>query len=159
MFPYPVILALDNIRSVHNVASLFRTADCVGVSKIILGGVTPSPYDRFGKPRSDFAKVALGAEKSVSWEPADRLQNILKKYTHDGFEIVALEQTKKSIPYTKCTITKPTVLVLGAEVEGISKSVLKYAHTCIEIPMSGEKESLNVSIAGAVALFCLRDQS
>ena len=82
---------------------------------------------------------------------------ILKKYKKDGFEIVALEQTKISIPYTDFKITKPTLLILGAEVEGVSKEVLKQSDVSIEIPMVGKKESLNVAVSGAITLFKLRD--
>lgn len=156
-FKYPVVLLLDNVRSVQNVASLFRIADCAGVEKIILGGVTPAPLDRFQKPRKDFAKISLGAEKSVPWEAAENPIQILKKYKKDGFEIVALEQTKNSILYTNFKTTKPIVLVLGAEVEGVSKEVLKYSDVCLEISMAGKKESLNVAVSGAIALFRLRD--
>lgn len=156
-FTYPVILLLDNVRSVQNVASLFRIADCVGVEKIILGGVTPAPLDRFQKPRKDFAKISLGTEKSVLWESVENPIQILKKYKKDDFEIVALEQTKNSIPYTDFKITKPTLLILGAEVEGVAKTLLKQSDVCIEIPMAGEKESLNVAVSGAITLFRLRD--
>ena len=159
MFTHPVILALDNVRSVQNVASLFRTADCVGVSKIILGGITPAPLDRFKRPRKDFSKISLGAEKTVTWEHVENLAIVLKEYKKKEFEIVALEQTKKSIPYTSFSLHKPTILILGAEVEGVAPSLLKLSDACLEIPMLGEKESLNVSIAGAVALFMLRDFS
>lgn len=156
-FAYPVILLLDNVRSVQNVASLFRIADCVGMTKIILGGVTPAPLDRFQKPRKDFAKISLGAEKSVTWELVENPIKIVQKYKKDGFEIVALEQTKNSIPYTNFKITKPTLLILGAEIEGVSKEVLKRSDVCLEIPMAGKKESLNVAVSGAIALFRLRD--
>lgn len=156
-FRYSVILLLDNVRSVQNVASLFRIADCVGIEKIILGGVTPTPLDRFQKPRKDFAKISLGAEKSVPWETIESPLQILKRYKKDGFEIVALEQTEQSIPYTDFKMTKPIVLVLGAEVEGVSKGVLKQSNTYLEIPMVGKKESLNVAVSGAIALFRIRD--
>ena len=156
-FVYPVIVMLDNVRSVHNVASLFRVADCVGVEKIILGGITPTPVDRFQKARKDFAKVSLGAEKTVSWKSTENLLPLVRKYKKEGYEIVTLEQTKNSISYTDFKITKPTVLILGAEVEGVSKSLLTQVNVAIEIPMAGKKESLNVGVAGAIALFRLRD--
>ncbi len=157
MFNKPVHILLDNIRSVHNVASLFRTADCVGVEKIIVGGITPAPVDRFKKARADFAKVALGAEKSVTWEHVENIPAMIKKYKKNGFEIVALEQTKTAIKYTDYTITKPTLIILGAEVEGVAKNILKLCDVHVEIPMAGSKESLNVAIAGSVLLFRIRD--
>ena len=85
------ILILNNIRSVFNVGSIFRTADGAGISKIYLVGVTPDPVDRFGRERKDLAKVALGAEKKIAWEHADELKNILKKLKKDGYQTVALE--------------------------------------------------------------------
>lgn len=156
-FKHPLILVLDNVRSVQNVASIFRIADCVGVDKIILGGITPGPLDRFKKERKDFLKISLGAENNVAWESHESLLTAIKKYKKEGFEIVALEQTKKSISYANFSITKPTVLVLGAEVEGVSKSIITLSDICIDIEMVGKKESLNVSIASAITLFRLRD--
>jgi len=156
MFAQSVHILLDNVRSVHNVASLFRTADCVGVEKIILGGITPSPVDRFKKARADFAKVALGAEKSVDWEQVGNIPAVIKKYKKNGFEIVALEQSKTALKYTDYTITKPTLIVLGAEVEGVSKNILKLCDTHVQIEMVGGKESLNVAIAGSVFIFRMR---
>lgn len=157
MFPHPLILVLDNVRSVQNVASLFRIADCVGVEKIILGGITPTPLDRFRRPRKDFAKIALGAEKVIVWEQVENFTPIIKEYKKNGFQVVSLEQTKNSTNYTDFKMTKPTLLILGAEVEGVSKTLLKQSDVCIEIPMAGKKESLNVSVAGVIVLFRLRD--
>lgn len=96
-------------------------------------------------------------KKSVLWETIENPLQILKKYKKDGFEIVALEQTKQSIPYTNFKITKPMILVLGTEVGGVSRGVLKQSDVCLEIPMAGKKESLNVAISGAIALFRMRD--
>ncbi len=156
-FTHPVILLLDNVRSVQNVASLFRIADCVGVQKIVLGGITPGPVDRFNRPRKDFAKISLGAEKSVGWESIENILATIKKYKKEGYAIVALEQSVKSISYTKYKITQPTLIVVGTEVEGVSKEVLKLCETHLEIPMAGKKESLNVAVATSVLLFSLRD--
>lgn len=158
-FGYPLILALDNVRSVQNVASIFRIADCVGVQKIILSGITPNPIDRFKRPRKDFLKISLGSEKSIPWEHCEELVKKIKAYKKEGFEIVVLEQTEKSISYKEFSITKPTVLIVGREVEGVSKELIKNADVCIEIAMMGEKESLNVAVASAVALFKLRDSN
>ena len=157
MFTYPVILLLDNVRSVQNVASLFRIADCVGVQKIVLGGIAPGPVDLFNQPRKDFTKISLGAEKSVGWESAENIPAIIRKYKKEGYTIIALEQSKQSIPYTKYKITQPTLVVVGTEVEGVSKEVLKLCESHLEIPMVGKKESLNVAVATSVLLFQLRD--
>ena len=156
-FTHPVVLLLDNVRSVQNVASLFRIADCVGVQKIILGGITPGPVDRFNRSRKDFAKISLGAEKSVGWESAENIPAIIRKYKKEGYAIVALEQSAKSTPYTKYKMKQPTLIIVGTEVDGVSKEVLKLCATHLEIPMVGKKESLNVAVATSVLLFQLRD--
>ena len=150
-----VVLILDYIRSTHNVGSIFRTAECAGVSKIYLVGVTPDPIDRFGRVRKDIANVALGTETTVPWEHVEDLGRLIKKIKKEGFEIVALEQDEKSVDYKKFKTKLPLALVLGEEVSGIKKEILKLCDNIIEIPMAGEKESLNVSVAAGVALFRL----
>ena len=155
-----MIVLLDNIRSLHNVGSIFRTADGAGVEKLYLCGITPSPLDRFGMVRSDVAKVALGAEKSVAWEQAKTTSSCIKRLKREGFTILALEQSSRSLSLYKLKANSYKLdsfaLVLGAEVEGIAPSVLKLCDGIIEIPMHGEKESLNVSVAFGVAAFTLR---
>jgi len=94
-----LVIVLYNIRSIYNVGSVFRTCDAAGISKIFLVGVTPSPLDRLGNFRKDFAKVALGAEKTVSWEYAKTFGTVYKKLRGEGCEILAVEQDKRSIPY------------------------------------------------------------
>ena len=149
------IVILDNIRSVFNVGSIFRTADALGVKRIILGGTTPAPIDRFGRVRKDIAKVSLGAEKSVLWQSEKNILTAVKKLKKAGYQIIAIEQADKSIDYKKIKIAgdKKTVFVMGAEVEGIDKNILKIADVVAEIPMLGKKESLNVSVAFGVSLF------
>lgn len=148
-----VRLILLDIRSVENVASIFRTADCAGVSKIYLVGVTPAPIDRFKRARQDFAKVALGAEKIIPYEQIESVENLIEKLKEQGFEIVALEQDERSIDYKKFEVKNKIALILGAEVTGVVRKVLDRCDSIIEIPMLGKKESLNVSVATAVALF------
>ncbi len=148
-----LVLILDNIRSVFNVGSIFRTAECAGVSKIYLVGVTPDPVDRFGRERKDLAKVALGAEKKVEWEHVKNTSSLLKKFKVDGYQVIALEQAENSVDYKKFKPKFPLALILGEEVKGLSKKILELCDTTIEIPMMGEKESLNVSVATGVALF------
>ncbi len=148
-----MVLILDNIRSIFNVGSIFRTAECVGVSKIYLVGVTPSPIDRFGRIRKDLAKVALGAERNISWEHADSVETLIKKLREDGYQIVALEQAKISTDYKKFRPKFPVAILFGEERHGISSDILKKCDHVIEITMMGKKESLNVSVAAGVALF------
>ena len=149
-------LVLHNIRSVYNVGSMFRTADAAGVGEIILSGYTPTPLDRFGRARSDLAKVALGAEKYLKWKYVKTLSPELKKLKGEGYELIALEQAKGSRSIFGFTPTgKKLVLIVGNEVRGMSKALLKNVDTVLEIPMHGKKESLNVSVAAGVALFAL----
>jgi 23S rRNA (guanosine2251-2'-O)-methyltransferase len=148
------ILILHNIRSVHNVGSIFRTADAAGVAKIYLTGYTPTPLDRFSRERKDFIKVSLGAEKSVLWESAAQLTPVLKKLKKDGYEIIAIEQSAKSTSLFEYKAAgKPVAVIMGNEVLGISTQSLQYADHILEIPMHGKKESLNVSVAAGIALF------
>ena len=147
----------DDIRSVHNVGSIFRTADAAGVEKIYLCGITPSPLDRFGKIRADFAKVSLGAENSVAFESVKSTEEAIRRLKTGGTKILALEQSKNSIPYDQIpkSVFAPhdICLVLGNEVEGLPLPILSLADAIIEIPMRGKKESLNVAVAFGVAIF------
>ncbi len=148
-----VVLILDNIRSVHNVGSIFRTAETAGVSKVYCIGTTPTPRDRFSQKRKDFAKVALGAEDLVSWEYLEAGEALVRKLKKDGFQIVALEQDEESVYYRKIKFGNKVALVVGNEVGGVSKSLLKLVDEIAEIPMKGKKESLNVSVATGIMLF------
>ncbi len=148
-----VAVLLYNIRSTHNVGSIFRTADALGVNKIYLSGYTPIPLDRFGKPRKDVAKVALGAEKNIVWEQVSNPETLIKKLKKQKYQIIAMEQSENSIDYKKIKVKYPVLFVVGNEVEGISNRILSLCHIVAEIPMRGEKESLNVSVAFGVGLF------
>ncbi len=147
------ILILNDIRSAQNVGSLFRTSDAVGISKIFLSLTTPAPIDRFGRERSDIAKTALGAQKNISWEQYDDIFALLEKLKQKGFTIIAIEQDEKSIDYKEIIATDKIAFILGNEVTGLPKEVVAKADIVAEIPMAGDKESLNVSVAGGVALF------
>ncbi|MES2060192.1 MAG: RNA methyltransferase [Patescibacteria group bacterium] len=148
-----ISVVLDNIRSRHNVGSIFRTSDAAGITKIYLCGTTPCPTDRFGRPVGEIAKTALGAEKSTPWEYAKSTNTVLKKLKKENFQIIAIEQSKDSIDYKKVKPKFPAAFVVGNEVDGISKNILKLCDIACEIPMAGEKESLNVSVAFGVAVF------
>lgn len=147
------ILILHNIRSVENVGAMFRTADAAGINKIYLTGYTPAPLDRFGRKRGDLAKSALGAEEFVSWEQKKNIFPLLTKLKKEKFSIIAIEQDKKSIDYKKIKTKEKNVFIVGAEVTGIPKNILKKCDVIAEIPMHGKKESLNVSVALGIALF------
>lgn len=146
-------IILHNIRSAQNVGSIFRSADASGVSKIYLGGYSPLPVDRFGRERKDISKSALGAEKTVAWENYSDILEFLGKLKKEGVEVISVEQSKNSIDYKNFNITKPTAFIFGNEVEGVDQEVLKQSDKIIEIPMMGEKESLNVSVSAGIVLF------
>lgn len=150
-----VRILLHNIRSTHNVGSLFRTADAAGVSHIYISGYTPTPLDQFNRKRKDIAKVALGAEDSVKWSNAGNIKNLIAQLKIDGFSVVALEQSNTSVDYKKVKIGNKILMIVGNEVKGMSSELLKCADVVAEIPMKGEKESLNVSVAFGIALFQL----
>jgi len=148
-----VFILLHDIRSVHNVGSMWRTANAAGVTKIFLSGYTPLPIDRFGRERKDFAKVALNSQKTVAWEYIENPINLIKRLEKEGFHIVAIEQAKNSVDYKKVKIKKPVLFLVGNEVKGIPQKLLNLADVVAEIPMKGDKESLNVSVAFGIALF------
>lgn len=148
-----VALLLDDIRSIHNVGSIFRTAECAGVVKIYLSGTTPAPIDRFGRKRKDLAKVALGAEEMVSWEYAADASAVVKRLKKEGWKMIALEQAADSVDYREAKLASKNLLILGNEVSGVSKGLLRLADEIAEIPLKGKKESLNVSVAAGIALF------
>ena len=148
-------VALNNIRSLYNVGSIFRTADAFGVDKIILGGYTGAP------PRKEITKVALGAEKYIKWEKSFNLHTRLFELKNQGFEIIGLENNNfkiKTSNLNKFKLKLPAVLVLGNEVKGITPAVLKKIDRFIEIPMKGIKESLNVSVAFGIALYAIKEK-
>lgn len=152
------VLILDNIRSTHNVGSIFRTADAAGVGMIYLIGTTPTPTDRFGRKRKDVAKTSLGAEDTIPWKYGKTISPIITKLKKDGYTIISLEQSPKSVDYVtaaKLIKGKPLALILGNEVDGVSQKALIKSDYIVEIPMQGTKESLNVSVATGIALFRL----
>ncbi|GMQ95359.1 MAG: RNA methyltransferase [Patescibacteria group bacterium] len=153
------VVILHNIRSAHNVGAIFRTAEAAGVSRIYLTGYTPAPMDRFGRERRDIAKSALGAEKIVSWKQCKQAGSTVVKLKKEDFEIVAVEQARNSIDYKKFKPKRKTAFVFGNEVRGISPALLKQSDMIIEIPMKGEKESLNVSVAAGIILFRALDRT
>src|SRR3989344_1601666 len=147
------ILILHNIRSAENVGAMFRTCDAAVVDKIYLTGYTPAPIDRFGRKRKDIAKSALGAEEYVGWEQKKSLPALIANLKKRNYQIVAIEQDEDSINYRRVKLQKKNAFIVGAEVTGIPKSILKLCDVVAEIPMRGQKESLNVSVALGVVLY------
>lgn len=149
------IAILDNLRSVYNVGSIFRTANAVGIEKIILCGTTPTPLDKKGIRRKDFAKVALGAEDTVIWEYEESVSEVLQKKKEEGCYVIALEQDEKSVDYKTVTVENKenVAFVIGPEVDGMLQENLALCDVIAEIPMLGTKESLNVTIAFGIAVY------
>ena len=149
------IAILDNLRSAHNVGSIFRTANAIGIEKIYLCGTTPTPLDKKGVKRKDFAKVALGAEDTVAWEYGEDSAKMVGQLKGEGFYIISLEQFPDSVDYKDIDIKgkEKVAFVIGNEVDGILKEVLEQSNVIAEIPMLGTKESLNVTIAFGVAVY------
>ena len=145
----PVLLMLENIRSMHNVGSVFRTADAFLVSGIYLCGYTPRP------PHRDIHKTALGATETVEWKYTENAWEKVKELKSAGYRIVAVEQVTGSIPLQQFTLADgdQMVLIFGNEVEGVSEQVLSLCDGCIEIPQFGMKHSLNVSVAAGMVLW------
>lgn len=145
----PLIIVLDNIRSMHNVGATFRTADAFLIEKIILCGITPQP------PHREIHKAALGATESVDWSHESDINTTISDLKSKGFEIIGIEQTSNSQMITDYTIdkTKKYALILGNEVEGISDEVLENIDTFLEIPQLGTKHSLNVSVCGGIVMW------
>lgn len=161
-----ITLLLHNIRSTHNVGSIFRSAEGFGVSHIVLSGYTPYPTidndTRLPHIREKLTaqihKTALGAEENIPFSYYDSLQHWVDyNNSNERLPIIALEQTKKSINIRKFSPPENFALLLGEEVNGIDESYLKMCDLSVEIPMSGKKESFNVSVAAGVALYALTE--
>ena len=150
---------LHNVRSAHNVGSIFRTADAAGVTKIFLSGYTPAPLDRFKRANKEIAKTALGAERFLTWEYVPSPAALMKKMQGEGRQVVGVEQDARSRDYRGFRCTASTLFVFGNEVRGLSKPLRDRCDSLIEIPMRGKKESLNVSVAAGIILFnCIPTQ-
>lgn len=144
-----LVLIAQNIRSLWNVGSLFRSADAFGVTHVYLTGYTGCP------PRMEISKTALGAEEWIPWSYQKDPLTVIAALKKEKYQIVALEKTEKSIPIETFTSDRPLALILGHEVLGVSDELLESADTVVHIPMVGKKESLNVSTAAGIALFAL----
>lgn len=154
---------IHSIRSAHNVGSILRTCDGLGVTKVYIGGVSPYPkvpYDQrlphiIEKQTKDIHKTALGSETMVEIHTYDDISSLITELKVRGLLVVALEQSSKSIDLSELTSIKPIALLLGNEVEGIDKSLLDDCDEIVVIKMSGQKESFNVSVATGIALYAL----
>lgn len=146
----PFCVVLNNIRSLYNVGSIFRTADGAGVEKIWLCGITGRP----GEPK--IAKTALGAEETVPWEYAESAFTVIRDLKAKGYQTVFLEQTEASVPYHTFISPNPVCLVLGNEITGIYDGLLSLCDAAVEIDMAGLKNSLNVTVAFGIMAYHFR---
>src|SRR3989338_9380131 len=137
----PVTVVLNNIRSLYNVGSIFRTADGAGVEKIIICGITGHP------PNDRIAKTALGAQDNVPWEYFQDIHSAIALLKKDKYQLLLLEQTQNSIPYQTFKPKGKVGLIVGNEIEGVTESIVKDCDAAIEIEMAGLKNSLNVAVA------------
>ncbi len=152
------VLVLHDIRSVYNVGALFRTSDAIGITGIILSGYSPTPIDRFGRLRPDMAKSALGSEQAIPWEYVDDPLSKIHELKEEGYQVIGVEQDERSVDYKTVQKTDRMVFVLGTETTGMIPELLQVCDTIVEIPMSGMKESLNVSVAAGIVLYRILDK-
>jgi len=145
----PVIVVLDNVRSMHNIGSIFRTADGFAVEQIYLCGITAQP------PHREIEKTALGATQSVSWVYFDTPMQAVDRLRADGYKIIAIEQAENSIMLNEFipTATEKYALIFGNEVNGVSDEVMAKIDACIEIPQFGTKHSFNVVVSAGIVLW------
>lgn len=145
----PVSIVLDNVRSLHNVGSAFRTADAFKMQKIYLTGITGQP------PHREIEKTALGATESVAWEYQEKPEAIVEQLKSDGYRIIAIEQTTGSQPLQNFTFStdEKLCLVFGNEIHGVSDAVIDLCDAAIEIPQAGTKHSLNISVCVGIVLW------
>lgn len=145
--PMPVCVLLENVRSMYNVGSFFRTGDAVGLEKLYLSGISPFP------PKKEISKTALGAELTLPWEHHWEGLPVAQTLAERGYELAAVETSSHSIDLFDWQPQWPVCLIFGHEVDGISKPMLDLCHRHIRIPMLGSKHSLNVATAGGVMLY------
>ena len=147
----PLIVILDNIRSLNNIGSVFRTSDAFLIEKIYLCGITAKP------PHKEIHKTALGATESVDWEYVDNTFDLVKKLQKEGVKITSIEQAENSIMLQnfKIKTDQKYAVIFGNEVKGVQQDVVSASDYCIEIPQFGTKHSLNISVSCGVVLWDL----
>lgn len=145
----PVIVVLDNIRSMHNIGSVFRTSDAFLVEKVYLCGITATP------PNKEIRKTALGATESVDWEYVKEINELIPKLKSEEFKIISIEQTEgsKSLSEFALNPKEKYAVIFGNEVDGVQQSVINQSDFCLEIPQGGTKHSLNVSVCAGIVLW------
>jgi len=150
--PLPILVVLDNVRSLYNTGAFFRTADGCAVEKLVLCGITPRP-DQGARQRHAIAKTALGAETSVIWEYEADTAAAVTRAAASGYQVAAVENSPDAIDLYEWTPAWPVCLVFGHETTGVTDDVARGIDTHVRIPMLGQKRSLNVASAAAVVLY------
>ena len=145
----PVVMVLDNVRSMNNIGSVFRTCDAFLVEAVFLCGITARP------PHKDIEKTALGATESVDWYYFESAKTAIEQLKTDGYKIYAVEQVENSIFLNQFTVgkTEKIALIFGNEVMGVEQEIINNCHGCIEIPQFGTKHSLNISVSAGIVLW------
>jgi tRNA G18 (ribose-2'-O)-methylase SpoU len=151
----PMVVVLDNVRSMHNVGSVFRTCDAFLVEKIYLCGFTPNP------PHREIQKTALGATETVAWEATESTIKLIQKLKENEYQVFAVEQTHNSISLDTFSPPKQTkiALVFGNEADGVNEEVIKCCDGAIEIPQFGSKHSFNISVSAGIVLWDIFNKS
>lgn len=148
----PVIVVLDNVRSLYNTGAFFRTADACAVEKLVLCGITPRP-DQGSRQKRGIAKTALGAELSVAWEHERDTAVAVARAAAAGYHVAAVETSPRAIDLYEWRPSWPVCLVFGHETDGVAPDVARALDTHVRIPMYGQKGSLNVATAAGVVLY------
>ena len=143
----PIIIVLDNIRSLSNVGAFFRTADAFRIGALYLCGITACP------PHREIHKTALGADETVCWRYFDTTEAACRALRDKGYRIFAVEQVEDSVPLQEFEFEPKTAYLLGNEVEGVSEEALPYCEGAIELPQEGTKHSLNVSVCAGIVMW------
>jgi len=146
-------IILEDIRSAYNVGAIFRTADASGVAKVFLVGYTPAPTDRFGRVQAEIEKTSLGASASVPWEQVATTREVIEQLQVSGVTVAAVELAPGSVSLKDFKEPEQVAYVVGNEVDGVSKEALELADVIVELPMLGQKESLNVSVTAGIVLY------
>lgn len=146
-------IILPDIRSAYNVGAIFRTADAAGVSKVFLSGYSPAPKDRFGRTQTEIEKTSLGASVTMEWEQVSDLPALISSLQKEGVTVVAVEQSEKSVSLPDFSVPEKVAYIMGNEVTGVDEEILDLVDVIVELPMLGQKESLNVSVTAGIVLY------
>ena len=148
-----IIVLLDDVRSLHNIGSVFRTCDAMATKKLYLCGITATP------PHREIRKTAIGASESVNWEYQKNAEEVILKYKALGYQIIAIEQTSKAVSLENFQLSnKKVALIFGNEVNGVNQNLINISDLSIAIPQWGTKHSLNISVSTGIILWSIKTQ-